>query len=78
MDKDIERNFGEQPLSTILDDQGLDVKALVTTSTEHLTYKMVTRACKGRRLTSNSKCKIRDALNAVSGKTFSLKDLFNY
>ena len=50
----------------------------VVNSTENLTHKMVARACKGRRLTSNTKCKIRNALNHTTDKTYSIEELFNY
>jgi len=39
---------------------------------------MVARACKGRRLTVNTKLKIRNALNAATEKQYSLKEIFNY
>jgi hypothetical protein len=39
---------------------------------------MVARAMKGRRLTANVKCKVRDALNLAGGTSYSMADLFNY
>jgi len=74
----MERNFGEQPIAGILAEHGLQSKDLVANSTEQLTHKMVVRACKGRLLTKNVKAKVRAALNAASGKEYSLEDLFNY
>jgi hypothetical protein len=50
----------------------------VENSTAQLTYKMISRAVKGRRLTPNVKCKILDALNKAAKKNYTLKDLFNY
>ncbi len=38
------------------------------TGTEQITHKMVSRACKGRRLTSNTKTKIRNAINKATDK----------
>jgi hypothetical protein len=52
--------------------------ALVEASTEQITHKMVSRAIKGRRLTSNTKRKIIRAFNAASGKQYSAAELFNY
>lgn len=78
MTTQIERNLGEQPVARIMEEHGLKAHDLVAKSTEHLTHKMVARACKGRRLTPNTKCKIRNALNSVTDRTYSLGDLFTY
>ena len=43
-----------------------------------MTHKMVNRACKGRRLTPNTQAIVLNALNAAAGKTYELKELFNY
>jgi hypothetical protein len=51
---------------------------LVKSSTEQITYKMVSRAVKGRRLTSPVKMKIVSALNAAAKKDYRPEDLFNY
>ena len=73
-----DRNLGEQPLATLLANLGLKPKDLVAASGEHLTHKMVSRACKGRWLTPNARAKLLRALSAASGKSFSLPDLFDY
>ncbi len=78
MNIEIERNLGEQPIARIMADLGLKAHDLVAASTEQITHKMVSRACKGRRLTLNVQCKLRDALNKSTGKEYSLKNLFNY
>ena len=78
MNADIERNLGEQPIARIMTDNALNAHDLVDVSTQHLTHKMVARACKGRRLTPNVKSKIRDALNKCADKTYSMAELFNY
>ena len=78
MNKDVERNLGEQPIAQLMTDLELKSKDLVSVSTEFITHKMVTRACKGRRLTSNVKVKIRNAINKAAEKDYSVKDLFNY
>ena len=74
----IEKNLGEQPISRIMVASGLKPHDLVAHSGEQLTHKMVTRAMKGRRLTPRVQLKVCTALNNVSGKNYSRKDLFNY
>ena len=76
--RDIEKNLGEQPISRIMVASGLKPHDLVAHSDEQLTHKMVTRAMKGRRLTPRAQLKVRNALNNVAGKDYSLKDLFTY
>ena len=78
MNIEIERNLGEQPIVPIMVTHGLKAGDLVAISTGQITYKMVSRACKGRRLTRNVQYKLRDALNKSTGKEYSLKELFNY
>jgi hypothetical protein len=51
---------------------------LVAASTEQITHKMISRACKGRRLTRNVQHKILRALCRQTGRTYALADLFNY
>jgi len=74
----IERNLGEQPIARIMADHGLKARDLVANSTEQITYKMVSRACKGRRLTRNVQYKLRNVLNKSTGKEYSLEQLFTY
>ena len=78
MNVEIERNLGEQPIARIMADHGLKAQDLVAVSTEQITYKMVSRACKGRRLTHNVQCKLRNALNKSTDKEYSLEGLFTY
>ena len=78
MNNEIERNLGEQPIARIMVNHGLKAQNLVAISTEQITHKMVSRACKGRRLTSGAQSKICNALNKVTGKQYSMKDLFTY
>ena len=75
---EIERNLGEQPIAQIMAKHGLKAGDLVAISTEQITYKMVSRACKGRRLTRNVQYKLCHALNKSTGKEYSLKELFTY
>ena len=74
----MERNLNEQPIARILVENKLTNSDLVSASTENITYKMLARACKGRRLTPHVQVKICNALNRATGKTFTVKDLFNY
>lgn len=73
-----ERNLGEQPISGIMAAHGFKAQNLVAASKEHITHKMVARACKGRWLTPNTRTKVCNALNEASEKNYSLKDLFTY
>ena len=78
MNMEIERNLGEQPIAGIMASHDLKARDLVAISTQQLTHKMVSRACKGRRLTPNVKFKIRNALNECAGKGYSMDELFTY
>jgi hypothetical protein len=78
MNEGIERDLGPQPITAILAERNLKPHDLVAASTQQLTHKMISRAAKGRRLTLNTQTKVLNALNAATGKTYSLKDLFNY
>ena len=74
-----EYNLGPQPLDEVLKADNITNHDLVAAgSTEFLTHKMVAKGRKGRRLTRNVQTKILNALNKVSGKTFTLEQLFNY
>lgn len=78
MKGDIERDLGPQPVGKIMDELGLGPGDLVANSAQQLTYKMVARAVKGRRLTPNIQQKVLNALNKAAGKEYQLKDLFDY
>lgn len=73
-----ERNHGEQPLARLMAAHALKPSDLVAASTEQITFKMVARACKGRRLTPNVQAKILRALNQAAGATYGRSDLFTY
>jgi len=74
-----ENNFGIQPLDAVMTGFGLSNSDLVAASTEQLTFKMVQRGRKGRRLNPNVQKKICQALQkARSEESFELTDLFNY
>lgn len=78
MEADVERNLGAQPLARLMAEQGLKAQELVAASAEHVTFKMVARACKGRRLTPNVQAKILRAWNLASGQACARADLFTY
>ena len=73
-----ERNLGIQPIAGIIALLNLKASDLVSASPEFITHKMVARACKGRWLTPHVRIKVRNALNAASGREFSGEDCFNY
>ena len=77
-DEVIQRERGEQPIACIMAAEGLKPHDLVAASSVQMTHKMVSRACKGRRLTPNTKTIVLNALQAATGKTYALKELFNY
>jgi hypothetical protein len=74
----MDRNLGEQPIARLMSEHDLTAHALVAISTEQITHKMVSRACKGRWLTPNVKSKIRNALNRAADKTYAMEELFTY
>jgi hypothetical protein len=76
--EDVVRNLGEQPIARLMAERGLKAQALVAASTEQITHKMVSRACKGRKCTANTKNIVLNALQQVTGKTYAFSDLFNY
>lgn len=78
MNAEFDRNLGEQPLAQLLEKLGLKPHDLVEASAVQMTHKMVTRAVKGRRLTSRVKMKVLDALNQAADAEYSMSDLFNY
>ena len=71
-------NFGPQPIAEIMQKNGLKPHDLVEASTQQITHKMVTRACKGRKVSPTVKLKIQKALNNVAEKKYKINDLFNY
>jgi hypothetical protein len=78
MEHDVDRNLGEQPIAALMARQGLKPHDLVAASGSPMTHKMISRACKGRRLTRHSQMKVLDALNRAAGNAFRLDELFNY
>ena len=77
-DEGIERNLGEQPIARIMAEAGLKPHDVVKASAVQMTHKMLSRACKGRRLTPNTQSIVLNALQAATGKSYTLADLFTY
>ncbi|MFY8217147.1 MAG: hypothetical protein ACOVMP_11175 [Chthoniobacterales bacterium] len=75
---ELERDLGPQPIAMLLTQHGLKAHDLVAASTEQITHKMVARACKGRRLTSNVQQKLLRALSKASGREYQRTDAFTY
>lgn len=73
-----ERNLGPQPLAELMTRLELKPHDLVSASKEQLTHKMVSRGCKGRRLTCRVQVKILNALNTLTKSTYQRADLFTY
>lgn len=73
-----EHDMGPQPIAEILEKKNLKGHDLVAASTQQLTHKMVSRACKGRRLSHRVQVKVQTALNAATGENYKLRDLFTY
>ena len=74
-----ENNFGMQPLDAVMTRFGLSNSDLVAASTEQLTFRVMQKGRKGRRLTLNSQKKIFQALqNVLPDENFKPTDLFNY
>ena len=78
MTDDTELRFGPQPIADLMQQLKLKPHDLVEASTEQLTHKMVARAIKGRRLTSNSKGIVQRAMNQATGNVYKQVQLFNY
>jgi hypothetical protein len=76
--EEVVRTLGEQPIARLMAERGLKAKDLVAASTEQITHKMVSRACKGRRLTRHVQFKIVNAYNKAAGMNCGLGDLFTY
>ena len=74
-----EKNLGPQPIADLMAKHNLKSHDLVAVlPAQQLTHKMVTRACKGRKLTGNSKFKIQSALNLAAKTSYKVNELFNY
>jgi hypothetical protein len=73
-----ERNHGPQPFGERLAELGLSHHDVVAASAEQITHKMVAKAAKGRELSRRVQEKVARALNAASGQTFSVAELFTY
>jgi hypothetical protein len=78
MAPDPNRDFGPQPIASLMQERGLVPNDLVRASEDQLTHKAVGRAMNGRWLTPNMQDKVRRALERASGGTYSLSELFSY
>lgn len=72
-------NLGVQPIDEVMSESGLSNRSLVEASGEMLTFKVVQKARKGRRLTRRSQEKVLRAINKVAEERyFKHEELFNY
>lgn len=74
----IERNLGSQPIALRMEEFNLKPASLVAVDPARITFKMVARACKGRRLTHAVQARICSAFNRAAGTEMSVRDLFTY
>ena len=77
MNEEVTDNTQVQPIADIMTKHNFTPHDLVAAVNQQLTHKMVSRACKGKKLTMKSKLKILKAMNAATEKEYSLSDLFN-
>jgi hypothetical protein len=70
--------MGPQPLDKLMVRLNLKNNDLVAKSKDQLTFKVLMKGRKGRRLTLNAQQKILNALHAAQDQRFALSDLFNY
>lgn len=74
-----EMNLGVQPLDRIMRELLLQDEDLVNKSTDNLTFRMVAKGRKGRRIKARNQLRILRALNDCSPeKKFTHEDIFNY
>ncbi|MEN8128196.1 MAG: hypothetical protein ABFR90_10390 [Planctomycetota bacterium] len=73
-----QRDYGPQPIAELMEKHNLKAHDLVAASTEQITHKMVSRACKGRKLSRRVQLKIRNAINIATEQSYKLDDLFTY
>lgn len=73
-----QREYGPQPIAELLEKHNLKAHDLVAASTEQITHKMVSRACKGRKLSRRVQFKLVNALNTAAEQNYTLKDCFTY
>ena len=74
----VDRELGKQPIAAVLESQGLRPHDLVAASDEQITHKMVSKACKGRRLTRKVQDKVIRALNKAAEGCYTKEQLFTY
>jgi hypothetical protein len=72
-------DLGLQPIDMLMTSLGIKDADLVKASTQQLTFKMVQKARKGRRLTRRVQWKIFNAFRTLKpDQKYALKDFFNY
>ena len=74
-----DRDFGLQPIDALMTQLNVTNAALVHASTEQVSFKMVQKARRGRRLSVKVQMKVLRALQTVvPARKFALGELFNY
>ncbi len=69
---------GPQPIEQLLEKHNSSVTDIIKASDEHLTHKVIRKACRGRRLTKRMQNKIVRALNHYANTEYRRDELFNY
>ena len=70
--------FGPQPIAEIMRARGVTPAQVVAATDAQLTFKVVSKACKGRRLTPHMQDKVTRALNAALSAAYTSSELFTY
>lgn len=70
--------YGEQPLDALMLQHELTNKDLASRSETQLTFKVIKKARKGRRLTRRTQEKVLSALNACLTDPVPFSAVFNY
>jgi len=73
-----QHEYGPQPIAALMEKHNLKPHELVAASTEQITHKMVSRACKGRKLSRRVQLKLVNAINNATEENYTIKDLFTY
>lgn len=74
-----EMDEGVQPLDKIMKQLMLENEDLVNKSTDNLTFRIMIKARKGRRLKARAQLRVLRALNDCSlEKKFTMEDIFTY
>lgn len=72
------RDLGVQPIAALMADHGITPAQVVAQGIQGITFKVVKKACQGRRLTPRMQQKVREALGGLIDPPPAKTDLFTY